>query len=57
MRDGIRDYELLRMVEAVNPQKAKEWCDSIILGPDKYNMDFKHFYKIRREMLEFLSEN
>lgn len=56
MREGIRDYDLLRMVESINPQKAKDFCNSIILGPDKYNMDIKHFYKVRREMLEFLSE-
>ena len=56
MRDGIRDYDLLCMVEAISPLKAKEWCDSIILGPDKYKTDIKHFNEIRRQMLEFLSK-
>ena len=56
MREGIRDYDLLRMVEAIDAEKAKEWCNSIILGPDKYNMDIKHFYDVRRQMLEFLSD-
>ena len=54
MREGIRDYDLLRMVEAKDPEKAREFCNSVILGPDNYNMDTKHFYKVRREMLEYL---
>ncbi len=57
MRDGIRDYDLLCMVEAICPMKAKEWSDSIVLGPDKYDTDIAHFNRIRREMLEFLSNN
>ncbi len=56
MREGIRDYDLLRMVQQIDPQKADEWCNSIILGPDAYNMDIKHFYQVRREMLTFLSQ-
>lgn len=55
MRDGIRDYDLLKMVEAKDPGKAMEFCRSIILGPDSYNMDIKHFYSVRKQMLEFLS--
>lgn len=55
MRDGIRDYDLLKMVEARNPQMARFFCDQIVLGPDSYNLDPDHFNQIRREMLEFLS--
>ena len=55
MREGIRDYDLLRMVEARDPKKACEFCNSIILGPNKYDMDTQHFYSIRRQMLEYLS--
>lgn len=54
MRDGIRDYDLLKMVEARNPQMARFFCDQIVLGPDSYNLDADHFYQIRREMLDFL---
>ena len=56
MRDGIRDYELLKMAESRDPQKAMEWCKSVILASDKYNMDTKHFRKVRQEILEFLSQ-
>ena len=56
MRDGIRDYDLLKMVEARDPEKAMQWCRSIVLSSDKYNMDTKHFRQVRREILEYLSE-
>ncbi len=55
MRDGVRDYDLLKMVEAKSPEKAMELCQSVIQGPDKYNTDVKHFNEVRRQMLEFLS--
>jgi|GEM_PF-79661 len=55
MRDGIRDYELLKMVEAVNPEKAMELSSKIILGAFEYNTDVNHFMGIRRQILEFLS--
>ena len=55
MRDGIRDYDLLKMVESRDPQKAMQWCQSVVLSSDKYNMDIKHFRQVRREILEYLS--
>jgi len=56
MRDGIRDYDLLKMIEERDPQKAMDICCRIIQGPDKYNTDIRHFYQIRKEMLEYLSK-
>lgn len=56
MRDGIRDYDLLKLAEAKDPEKAKAWVDSVIYGPDSYNQDPAHLYNVRREILEFLSE-
>jgi len=55
MRDGIHDYDLLRMVEARDAEKAKEFADRIIQGPDKYNLDTRHFQLVHRQMLEYLS--
>jgi len=55
MRDGIRDYDLLMMVGAEDRAKAMEFCDRLILGPDKYDMNTDHFRSIRREILEYLS--
>lgn len=56
MRDGIRDYDLLKLVEAKDPEKAKAWCDAVVFGPDSYNLDPANLYDLRRQMLEFLSE-
>lgn len=56
MREGIRDYDLLRMVEAKDPERARAFVNSIILGPDSYEMDTRKFYEVRKEMLSFLSE-
>ena len=45
------------MVEEKDSAKAKDICNSIILGRDSYNMDIDHFYQVRKEILEFLSED
>ena len=55
MRDGIHDYDLLRMVEEKDAKKAMEWCQSLILGPDSYDTDIAHFRAVRRQILEYLS--
>lgn len=57
MRDGIRDYDLLQMVEAVDPAKAQEFVESIVQGPDQYNLDTRHFQQVHRAMLEFLGQS
>ncbi|HBX21696.1 glycoside hydrolase domain-containing protein [Limibacterium fermenti] len=55
MRDGIDDYQLLKMVEKKDPVKAKGFVDSIILNFNEYDESIAFFRKIRKEMLEFLS--
>ena len=56
MRDGIRDYDLLKMAESKDPAKAKEIIDSAIFGPDSYVSDIAGFRQIRKTLLDFLSE-
>lgn len=56
MRNGIRDYDLLRMVEAKDPAKAQEFCNRIVQGPCQYDVDPANFRKVRREMLTFLTD-
>lgn len=56
MRDGIRDYELLKMVEAEDPDLARQLCDEMIYGPDRYNCDIDHFLGLRHAILEYLSK-
>lgn len=56
MRDGIRDYELLRMVRKKSKAKADEFVSEIVLYYNSYNTDLVHFRDVRRRILEYLSE-
>jgi phosphatidylserine decarboxylase len=56
MRDGIEDYELLRLLEIKNPSEAARLCASLISGFDKYDMDVKHFRAVRLELLNALEK-
>lgn len=55
MRDGIHDYNLLKMVERRSPEKAQEFLGAVVYGYDDYDIEIKNFRNVRREMLEFLS--
>lgn len=56
MRDGIVDYELLKMLEEKKPEVAKEICRQVVYGFDKYDVDIKSFREKRKRILEMLSE-
>lgn len=56
MRDGIRDYELLRLVREKSESKADEFASEIVIDYDKYNTDIDKFRDVRHEILEYLSE-
>jgi len=53
-RDGVNDYELLKMIEARNPEKAMDFARELILAPDQYDLSIPHFRSVRRHMLEYL---
>lgn len=55
MRDGIDDYQLLRMVEAMDSAKAKGFANNLVLNFDSYDNSVTHFRKVRKEMLDFLA--
>lgn len=57
MRDGIRDYELLRMIEKKSPSKAQEICARVVTDNAHYNVGLDNFHEVRKDMLEFLAEN
>ena len=57
MRDGIRDYELLRMIEKISPAKAEEICAKVVTDNAHYNMDLNNFREARKLMLEYLENN
>lgn len=57
MRDGIDDYQLLRMLEQKNPAKAREYVNGVIQNFDKYDNSFRYFREIRKGILELLSQD
>jgi hypothetical protein len=56
MRDGIADYELLKLLEQKAPQKAKELAGKVIYNFNSYNNNISAFRKTRLELLKSLSE-
>lgn len=56
MRDGIYDYELLKMLQKTDPDKAKTIVGSIVLNFNDYDSEVRHFRKMRKELLEALSK-
>lgn len=56
MRDGIFDYELLRMLEKTDPEKAKSFANEIVPDFDRYDEDIVYFRNTRKQILELLSQ-
>ncbi len=57
MRDGIVDYELLKMLESKDPGKAREGADRIIFSFTRYDNNIEAFRNHRRKLMELLSED
>ena len=56
MRDGIADYELLKLLEQKAPDKSKELAANVIKDFDNYNSNVRAFRLTRLELLEALCE-
>jgi len=56
MRDGIADYELLKLLEEKAPAKAKELANETIYDFDRYNNNISVFRQTRLKLLKWLSE-
>lgn len=56
MRDGIDDYQLLKMLEEKDPAKAKSLVDSVILNFNHYDESIWFFRNLRKRLLEALCE-
>ena len=54
MRDGIEDYELLRLLEKKDPKLARAICDSIVRSLTDYTLDPAEFRKARARLIESL---
>jgi len=55
MRDGIYDYELLKMYEAKFPERAREMARQVVYEFDLYDSGIAAFRAKRREILDALS--
>lgn len=55
MRDGLRDYELLKMVAAISEGDAKDFCRKVVWSSCDYETDMDSFRSTRKEILEYLS--
>lgn len=56
MRDGIVDYELLKMYAEKFPEEAKEMVGVTVYNFEHYDTNIGDFRKKRRKMLETLSD-
>lgn len=56
MRDGIEDYELLKMLEARNPKAAKELVRQVVNDFKTYDINVVTFRETRLRILELLSD-
>ena len=56
MRDGIADYELLKLLEQKAPDKAKQLAGSVIKGFNSYDSNVRAFRQTRLKLLNWLSD-
>ncbi len=56
MRDGIVDYELLKMYKEKFPVEAKELVGTTVYGFEHFDINIGEFRKKRREILQALSK-
>ncbi|MFV0506635.1 MAG: glycoside hydrolase domain-containing protein [Bacteroidales bacterium] len=56
MRDGIVDYELLKMLDKKNPELAKKLAGKIVFNFDHYDLSISNFRTMRKTILEELSK-
>jgi len=56
VRDGIRDYELLKLLEKKYPDQAKEIARTVVYNFDRYDCNVKSFREKRIKILTLLSE-
>lgn len=56
MRDGIVDYELLKMLDKTRPEEAAELARQVVYRFDYYDINVDAFREKRRKILTMLSE-
>jgi hypothetical protein len=56
MRDGIHDYELLKLFDRKDPKKAQGLAVSVVHSGDNYDTNIRTFRVTRKKLLIWLSE-
>jgi hypothetical protein len=56
MRDGVYDYELLKMLARKQPEKAKDICRRVVIDFNVYDTEIRSFREKRKQILELLSK-
>jgi hypothetical protein len=56
MRDGIYDYELLKMLAQKQPEEARDICRRVVIDFNVYDTEIKSFRGKRKQILELLSK-
>lgn len=56
MRDGIEDYELLKLLEKKDPELARDICGSIVRTLTDYTLDPAEFRQARMRLIDGLSK-
>lgn len=54
LRDGVEDYELLKLLEKKDAKKAREICDSVVRSLTDYTLDPAEFRKARTRLIDAL---
>lgn len=55
LRDGVRDFDLLKMLEAKDPATAKTLSRETVTDTYTHNTDIQHFRQVRKTILESLA--
>lgn len=56
MRDGLEDFELLKLLAKKNPKKAEKISNSVIRSMTDYNIDPAEFRTARAELIKALAK-
>lgn len=56
LRDGVEDYELLRLLAKKDESKAREICDSVVRTMTDYTLEPSEFRKARMRLIKALEQ-
>ena len=57
MRDGAQDFELLKIAEKTDSERARELSQTVATAFNDFHLDEKNFLKARQELLELAEKS